>query len=163
MTSSTLTDLVVGLAILFYIGSRQLRWRAIDPGRMLKMPLILGVAGIVLMARQTTVVKPIDVVILAVSAVLAVVSGAMMGGITRFRRSPADPRVTETRAGWLGLAIWLGLFVVRVGLDVIGHRMGSELAVSTGTILVILAVNRVASALVVSARQHRHPLAMAGK
>jgi len=163
MTSSTLIDLVIGLALLFLIAARQLRWRAIEPGRMLRLPLILGIAGIVLMTRQTTTVKPVDVVILGVSALLAVVSGAMMGRITRFRPSPADPRVTETRTGWLGLAIWLGLVVVRVGLDVLGHRLGSDLAVSTGTILVILAVNRVSAALVVSARQHRHPLAVAGK
>jgi len=163
MTSSTLTDLLIGVAVLFSIASRQLRWRAIDPARMLKTPLILGLAGIVLMAKQTTVIKPVDVVILAVSALLAVVSGAMMGGITRFRRSPADPNVTESRTGWLGVVIWLGLVAIRVGLDVIGHRMGSDLAVSTGTILVILAVNRVSAALVVSARHHHRPLAVAGK
>ena len=163
MTTSTLTDLVLGLALLFYIAARQLRWRALDPGRMLKLPLILGIAGIVVMGRQTTTVKPVDVVILGISALLAVVSGALMGGITRFRRSPADPCVTETRTGWLGAAIWLGLVIVRVGLDLAGHRMGSALAVSTGTILVMLAVNRVTAALVVSARQHRRPPAWAGK
>lgn len=163
MTSSTLTDLVLGLALLFYFASRQLRWRAIEPGKMLKMPLVLGVVGVVLMARQTTTIKPVDIVILGVSAILAVVSGAMMGSITRFRPSPADPRVTETRAGWLGVAIWLGLVVVRVGLDFAGHKMGSDLAVSSGVLLVILAVNRLTAALVVSARHNRHPLAMAGK
>ena len=163
MTSSTLTDLVLGLALIVYICSRQLRWRPVDPGKMLKLPLILGVVGIVSMVHQTTTVHPVDVVILGVSALLAVVSGAMMGGIARFRPSPADPRVTESRTGWLGVAIWFGLVVIRVGLDVAGHRMGSDLAVSTGTILVIVAVNRIIAALVVSARQQRRPLAMAGK
>jgi drug/metabolite transporter (DMT)-like permease len=163
MTSSTLTDLVLGLALIVCISSRQLRWRPVDPARMLKLPLILGAAGVVLMARQTTTVKPVDIVILGLSALLAVVSGAMMGAITRFRRSAADPRVTESRTGWLGVAIWFGLMVIRVGLDVAGHRMGSELAVSTGVILLILGVNRLTAALVVSARQHRRPLAMAGK
>ena len=163
MTTSTLTDLVLGVALLFYIAARQLRWRALDPGRMLKLPLILGIAGIVVMGRQTTTVKPVDIVILALSALLAVVSGAMMGAITRFRRSAADPRVTESRTGWLGVAIFFGLVVIRVGLDVAGHRMGSDLAVSTGVILLVLGVNRLTAALVVSARQHRRPLAMAGK
>jgi hypothetical protein len=163
MTSSTLTDLVLGLALIVYFCSQQLRWRPVDPGKMLKLPLILGVVGIVSMVHQTTTVHPVDVVILSVSALLAVVSGAMMGGIARLRPSPADPRVTESRTGWLGVAIWFGLVVIRVGLDVAGHRMGSDLAVSTGTILVVLAVNRLTAALVVSARQQRRPLAMAGK
>jgi hypothetical protein len=163
MTSSTLTDLLLGLVLIVYLCSRQLRWRPVDPGRMLKLPLILAVVGVISMARQTTTVHPIDIVILAVSAVLAVISGAMMGRIARFRTSPADPRVVESRTGWLGVAIWSGLVVIRVGLDVIGHKMGSDLAVATGTILVVLAVNRIVAALVISARQQRRPLAMAGK
>jgi hypothetical protein len=129
MTSSTLTDLVLGLALIVYISSRLLRWRPIDPARMLKLPLLLSAAGVVLMARQTTTVKPVDIVIL----------------------------------GWLGVAIWFGLVVIRVGLDVAGHRMGSDLGVSTGVILLVLGVNRLTAALVISARHHRHPLAMAGK
>jgi hypothetical protein len=163
MTSSTLTDLVLGLVLIVYFSSRQLRWRPVDPGRMLKLPLVLGVVGIISMARQTTTVHPVDVAILGISALLAVASGAMMGRIARFRPSPTDPRMVESRTGRLGVAIWFGLIVIRVGLDVAGHRMGSDLAVSTGTILVILAVNRLTAALVVSARQHRRPLAMAGK
>jgi hypothetical protein len=163
MTSSTLTDLVIGLALIAYFCSRQLTWRPVDPGRMLKLPLVLGVLGVVSMARQTTTVHAVDVVILGLSALLAVASGAMMGRLARFRRSPADPRVTESRTGWAGVAIWLGLIVIRVGIDVAGHRMGSDLAVSTGTILVVLAVNRLTAALVVSARQHRRPLVMTGK
>jgi hypothetical protein len=163
MTTSTLTDLVIGLALIVYVASRQLRWRPADPARALKLPLILGAAGVLLTARQATTVKPVDVAILALSALLAVVSGLMMGAITRFRPSPADPRVTESRTGWRGVAIWSGLVVVRIGLDVAGHRMGSALAVSTGVILAVLAVNRLTAALVVSARQHRRLLAVAGK
>jgi hypothetical protein len=86
-----------------------------------------------------------------------------MGRIARFRTSPADPRLTESRTGWIGVAIWLGLIVIRVGLDVAGHRLGSDIAVSTGSILLVLALNRVASALVVSARLPRRSLAAAGR
>lgn len=163
MTSSTLTDLALGLALIVYLCSRQLTWRPADPARMLKLPLILGIAGIVTMARETTSIHPVDVVILGLSAVLAVVSGAMMGGIARFHRSPADPRVIESRTGWPGVAIWAVLILIRAGLDIAGHRMGSELAVSTGSILLVVAVNRVTAALVVSARQQRRAFAVAGK
>ena len=163
MTSSTLTDFVLGLVLIVYLCSRQLRWRPVDPGKMLKLPLILGVAGIISMARQTTTIHPIDVTILAISGLLAVISGVMMGRIARFRPSPADPRLVESRTGWLGVAIWFGLVAIRVGLDVAGHRMGAGLAVSTGTILVILAVNRIVAALVISARQQRRSPLLAGK
>lgn len=163
MNSSTLTDIAIGLLVIAYICSRQLRWRPVDLGRQLKLPLILGILGAVSLARATTTIKPIDAALLGLSAVLAVISGIMMGGIARFRRSPADPGLLESRTGAAGIAIFFGLMVIRIGLDVAGHHLGSELAVNTGTILLMLAVNRITAALVVSARQQRAPLAMAGK
>jgi hypothetical protein len=162
MTSSTLVDLLLGLALIAYLCSRQLTWRPVDPARMWKLPIVLGIAGIVSMAEQTTSVNVADVVILGLSAAFALASGAMMGRIARFRPSPADPRLVESRTGWLGAGIWLGLVVVRVALDLAGHAMGSDLAVSTGTILLVVALNRAASALVVTARSPRMP-AMAGR
>jgi hypothetical protein len=163
MTSSTLIDLAIGLVLIAYIASRQLRWRSVDPARMWKLPMILGAVGVISIAKQTTTIHPVDVVLLGLSAVLAVISGTIMGRIARFRPSPADPRRTESRTGWLGVAIWAGLIVIRVGLDVAGHRMGSDLAVSTGTILLMLALNRAAAGLVVTARQSRRGYALAGK
>ncbi|GIM90996.1 hypothetical protein [Paractinoplanes toevensis] len=158
----TSINLLLGLALIVYICSKQLTWRPVDPARMFKLPLILGVVGVVSLSKEAATIHPVDVVILGLSAVLAVISGALMGRIARFRRSPADPRVVETRTGALGIAIWIGLIAVRVVLDVAGHRMGSDLAVSTGSILLVLALNRATSALVVSARQPRRDFAMAG-
>jgi len=163
MTTSTLINLVIGLGLIAYICSRQLSWRLVDPARMWKLPIVLGVVGAVSVAKQTTAIHPVDVVILGLSAVFALASGTIMGRIARFRPSPANPGMVESRTGWLGVAIWIGLIAVRVALDVAGHRMGSEVAVSTGTILLVLALNRAASALVVSARQPRRSVAMAGK
>jgi len=163
MTTSALTDLLLGLVLIAYISSRQLRWRPVDPARIFKLPLILSVVGVVLMAKQATTIHTADIVILGVSAALAATSGLLMGGITRFRPSPTVPGAVESRSGWLGVAIWFGLIAVRIGLDVAGHRMGSTLATSTGTILVIVGLNRLISALVVSARQPRRSFAMAGR
>src|SRR5690349_7516840 len=110
MTTSTLIHLGIGLVLIAYICSKQLSWR------------------------------PVDAVILALSGLFAVASGTLMGRIARFRPSPVRPGTIESRTGWLGVGIWLGLITVRVALDVAGHRMGSELAVSTGTILLVLAL-----------------------
>jgi hypothetical protein len=163
MTSSTVLDLLLGLAIIVYISAKQLSWRPVDPARMWKLPLILGAVGVVSLARRTTSVNAVDVVILGLSAVFALISGALMGRIARFRPSPTDPGLVESRTSGLGVGIWFGLILVRVALDIAGHRLGSDLAVSTGTILLMLAFNRAAGAVVVSARRpHRTP-AMAGR
>jgi len=163
MNSSYLTDLVLGLAVIAYLCTRQLSWRPVDPARMWKLPLVLGVVGVVSLARQHVTIHPIDLVILIVSGVAALASGTVMGRIARFRPSAADPRLIESRTGWLGIAVWFGLILVRVVLDVIGHRMGSDLAISTGSILLVLAINRAANALVLSARQPRGAYVVAGK
>jgi hypothetical protein len=160
MTSSTLINLAIGLGLIAYVGYRQFTWRLVDPARLWKLPLILGAAGILTIARQHLTVHPIDVVILGLSAVFALVSGALMGRIARFRPAAADPRFSESRTGWLGVAIWAGLIAVRVGLDILGHRMGSDLAVSTGSILLVVALNRTTNAVVLSTRQPRRAYAM---
>ncbi|WP_433305468.1 hypothetical protein ACQP2F_18160 [Actinoplanes sp. CA-030573] len=163
MTSANAFNLLIATLVVAYLCSRQLTWRPVDPARMWKLPLILGVLGVVALSRQTGALHPVDVVILGLSAAFALVSGALMGRIARFRPSPADPRLTESRTGPFGIAIWAGLIAVRIALDVAGHRMGSDLALSAGSILLVLALNRAASAFVVSARQPRRSLAMAGR
>ena len=163
MNSSYLADLAIGLAVIAYLCTRQLSWRLVDPARMWKMPLVLGVVGVVMLAREHVTLRPIDLVILILSGTAAVASGTVMGRIARFRPSAADPRLIESRTGWLGIAIWFALVAVRVVLDVIGHRLGSDLAISTGSILLVLAINRAANALVLTARQPRAAFAAAGK
>jgi hypothetical protein len=160
---NSVLDLVLAVAVIVYICAKQVSWRPVDPSRLFRLPLILGAAGIVTMPRQHTGLHPVDVAILGLSAVLALASGTLMGRIARFRPSPADPRLTESRTGWLGVAIWIGLVAARVALDVAGHRLGSDLAVSTGSILLVLALNRLAGALVISARLSRRPLVAAGR
>ena len=163
MTSSTATNLLVGLALICYICAKQLTWRPIALGRLWRLPLVLGAAGVSSMAGHTGSVHPGDVAMLGLSAVLALVSGAVMGRIARLRPSPSDPRLMESRTGWLGVVTWLGLLVVRVALDGAGDRMASGLAASTGTLLLFFALNRAASALVLSARGSRHLREMAGQ
>ncbi|GAA0584479.1 hypothetical protein GCM10010172_81820 [Paractinoplanes ferrugineus] len=157
------TDLLIALAVVAYICAKQLTWRPADPGRMWRMPLILGAVGVVSLTGRHVPLRPVDVVVLGLSAVLALASGALMGRIARFRRSPVNPAVVETRTGGAGVAIWAGLIAIRVVIDVAGHRMGSDLAVSTGSILLVLALNRAAGALVVSARRPRGEYALAGR
>lgn len=163
MTSTALINLAIGLVLIAYICCRQLTWRVVDPARLWKPPLILGAAGIIAMSREHATIHPADVVIMSVSAVVALGSGALMGRIARFRPLAADPRFVQSRTGLLGAGIWIGLIAVRVALDVAGHRMGSDLAVSTGTVLLVIALNRTANALVVSARRPRGAYAMAGR
>ena len=117
--------------------------------------------------KSLTDVKPIDLLILAGELVLALGVGAVMGTLAKFRtraqrasdirqRSGApvdfDPAVTvtESRTGGLGAALWIVLIAVRVGIELLtAHYFPSALLASTGTILLVIAANRAARALVV--------------
>ncbi|MFI5956004.1 hypothetical protein [Cryptosporangium sp. NPDC051539] len=165
MTFTTLTDIVLGLAFLAYIVSRQLRWIPVDTASMWRMPMILGAVGLLSLAGHTATITTVDVAILVLSAILAVGSGLAMGRLATFRpiAAPAPKPLrngtlptTESRVGWVGAGLWIGLIAARIGLDVAGAEMGAGTATSAGVILLVVAINRAARALVFSARLGHH-------
>jgi hypothetical protein len=157
MTASSLADVLIGLAIVVYLCSRQLTWRPVDTSRMWRTPLILGVIGVVSISQGGDAkFAAIDVVILAVSAVLSIASGLAMGRIAQFRPGVGGNHATESRTGWVGVALWIGLIAIRVLLDVGGHSLGAQVATSSGMIFLMIALNRAARTLVFAARLDRH-------
>lgn len=60
--------------------------------------------------------------------------------------------VLESRTGWLGLALWIVLIMVRVGIDFVAADLGSTLASATGVILVMVAANRIAPVFIFASR-----------
>jgi hypothetical protein len=176
MNSANLIDPLLALAVVVYFSSRQLTWRPVVTAKMWRLPLALGVIGLlsVTSGSDRHVVNAADVAILVLSGLLAIVSGLLMGRIARFRPigpagaavagldrhgRPVPAPTVESRTGWLGVGIWVALIVARILLELLGHRLGADLATSSGVILLALALNRAARTLVISARlEHRSPL-----
>jgi hypothetical protein len=175
MNISTVTDVIVALAVLCWIIYRQLTWQLVSPSRLWRMPIIIAIIGVVMLAqtKSLTAIKPIDLLIFAGELVLALGLGAAMGTLAKFRtraQRASDVRqrggvpvdfdpsttVTESRTGGLGAALWIILIALRVGIELLTtHYFPSALLASTGTILLVIAANRVARALVVSVRMER--------
>ena len=77
------------------------------------------------------------------------------GAVTRFRTVTTPDgrgRTLQSRTGWAGAVLWVVLIAARVGLDVLGGHLGAHLLTATGTILLVLALNRAARALVIDQR-----------
>jgi hypothetical protein len=181
MNISTVTDIIVALAVLCWIIYRQFTWQLVSPSRLWRMPVVIAIIGVIMLAqtRSLTAIKPVDLLILAGELVLALGLGAVMGTLAKFRtraqrasdirqRSGVpvdfDPSVTvtESRTGALGAALWLVLIVVRVGIELLtAHYFPSALLASTGTILLVIAANRAARALIVTLRMERRGLVTA--
>ncbi|MBE7163061.1 MAG: hypothetical protein INR72_17625 [Williamsia herbipolensis] len=155
MSVQLIANVVIGLALVGFLAYRQMTWQSVDPSRIWRLPVILGIVGVVMLANTHATPTSTDVVFLGVEVLLSVAIGLTMGRITTFRTAPeADRRgrTLQTRTGWLGGVLWLVLIAVRVGLDVAGTHLGAHLLTSTGTILLTVAVNRAARALVVDQR-----------
>lgn len=163
MNLSLLGNIGIGLLLLVYVGYRQTTWRTVDAARMLRTPVILGILGVYSLVRATGGLTAFDIAVLGIELALTAGVGAWMGALAHFRRVDAAASGGsryESRTGWWGLALWLVVIVVRVGVDAVATRMGSHLATSTGVILLLFAVNRGIRAAVLSARVARlEPLA----
>jgi hypothetical protein len=145
---SLLTVLAV-IGIVVYVIGKQLVGSALSGKRLVVLPAVLTVIGIVEISGSKSPLHVIDVVLLVASASIAVAIGAILGAITRLER----------RDGYLwaqlpkhGLWLWGGLFASRLAITGIADVSGAHLAAGTSAILLTLGLNRVAQALVVVPR-----------
>jgi hypothetical protein len=155
MSVQLLANVLIGVALVGFLGYRQTTWQYLDPARVWRTPMIMAIVGVVVLAQTSATVTTTDVVFLGIEALITIGVGLTMGTITRFR-TVATPdrtgRTIQSRTGWLGASLWIVLIVVRIGLDVLGGHLGAHLLTSTGTILLVLALNRAARALVIDQR-----------
>jgi hypothetical protein len=178
MNTQSVLDILIALAVVGWVIYRQLTWQVVRIGRLWRMPIILAIVGIIMLAqgKALTGIQPIDLAILVGELLIAVALGAAMGSMAKFRVRPQqasdvtsrrgdvgsfDPSttVTESRTGGLGAALWIVLILVRVGIEIaVSHYFTSPLLESTGTILFVVAANRAARAFVVANRMERKGL-----
>lgn len=160
MSIQTMTDIVIGIALVGFLMYRQATWQFLDAGRIWRLPAVLGGIGLVTIGQSATgPVTSTDVAFIGAEVVLSVAVGVAMGSISRFRVAPrADDkgRTLQTRTGALGAVLWIVLIVVRLGMDVVGTSLGAHLLSSTGMILLMIAVNRAARAVVLDRRIPSH-------
>jgi hypothetical protein len=179
MTAQTLLDIVLGIALLCWIGYRQLSWTAVAPERMWRMPALLAIIGVVTLFQSGAGdrISAGDLGVLAIEIVISAGLGAVMGLMAHFRpigeqtlaafhardrgRSLSVPTL-ETRTGWSGMALWLVLIATRIGGEVYAHMSHSTFLMSTGVILLTVALNRAIRIVVITERAKRFVPVAAG-
>jgi len=145
---SAFTVLVAIAAIVFVVG-QQLIGGALQGKRLVLLPAVLTVIGIVEIAGNKAHADAIDVSLLTASAAAAITIGLALGMMTRLeRRNGYLWAQLPTRGVWL----WGGLIASRVAIEGIAHVTGAHLAAGTAAILLTLGLNRAAQALAVVAR-----------
>jgi hypothetical protein len=183
MNVQNIATAVIALAVIGWVIYRQLTWQVVTPSRMWRMPLVLAVIGVIELTQISGVksVSATDLAILGGELVIALGVGAAMGSLAKFRTRPQresdvasgrptgessawDPTrtIVESRTGGWGAALWIIMIAVRVGIE-FGARSidSSALITSTGVILLVIAVNRVARVAVILYRLDRRHLVAA--
>jgi hypothetical protein len=178
MNFTNVLDIVIALAVVVWVIYRQTTWQLVDKSRLWRMPIILAIIGVVMLAQTKSLgsVSPIDLLILVGELVITAALGAAMGTLATFRSrgqresdvrnrrgepTDFDPSVTvvESRTGTLGAILWVLVIAIRIGIEFgVQAFHPSVLLASTGTILIALAVNRAARAFVVIQRMERKSL-----
>jgi hypothetical protein len=145
----SLLTVLAAIGILVSVIGQQLVGGALRGKRLVVLPAVLTVIGILDIGGHGSHPGAADIVLLVVSAVIAIAIGVVLGAMTRLER----------RDGYLwaqlpkrGLWLWGGLIVSRLLVTGVAHASGAHVAAGAAVILLMLGLNRAAQALVVVPR-----------
>jgi hypothetical protein len=156
---TTSETILIALAVLAFITYRQTRWVPVTISKLLRMPIVFVVAGLLQIpstARQLPVgwhLGVLDVVLIGAELVLAVAVGWLMGRLTEIA---VIGTTVSARLGVAGVAVWLGFVAVRIGLAIAGGALHAPLATLPVVIFFVVAVIKITQAVVVRERLARH-------
>ncbi|WP_327145721.1 hypothetical protein [Nocardia sp. NBC_01327] len=142
---------VIVVLVVGWIVYRQTQWQVLDPMRIWRGPIVLGVVGVLQMKTVLAgdTLGGTAVALLVLSAVLSLGVGLAMGAVSQVRWIDGQ---WQARTGWLGSALWLVLLAVRIGVEVCARSVGAGVVASVGAILLMLALNRAGRGVVLARR-----------
>jgi hypothetical protein len=140
------------VAIVGYVIGRQLMGEPLRGKRVVLLPIILAVTGVIDLGTHGRHVAAADVVCLVISGLIALTVGLLQGRMTRLEgRNGALWGQMPLRGLWL----WAVLVGSRLIMTVIALAVGAKVAGSGTPMLMLLGINRIGQAAIVM----RHALA----
>jgi hypothetical protein len=145
---STLVTALAAVAIVVYVIGSQLRGQPLRGKRLIVLPIVLTVIGIVDLGKAPDPAAS-DVALLALGGAIAAAIGLGQGALMRLeRRDGFLWGQMPIRSLWL----WVALVLSHLVLIAIGHGLGDKLVAGSDSTLLLLGLNRLAQAVVVGAR-----------
>jgi len=145
----SLVTVLAAIGIIVYIVGQQLVGSALTGKRVVVLPAVLTVIGIADISSSKSHPDAMDIVLLVVSAAIAIAVGAGLGAMTRLERRDGHLWAQLPKQG---LLLWGGLIASRLVITGIAHAADAHVAAGTTAILLTLGLNRVAQALVIVPR-----------
>lgn len=152
MNTSSLTSIVIGLAVLLLLIWRQVQKRSVKEDSRPTLMLILGVVGLIELVtyfKGNTGVGSTAMLMLAASLVLAAGFGAIRAYSVRLWR---EDGTLWRQGGVLTVVLWLVTIGVHFGADFLIDRSGGAKGLAEAALVLYLAVSLGVQRLVVSSR-----------
>ncbi|HUA49707.1 MAG TPA: hypothetical protein VMA77_31030 [Solirubrobacteraceae bacterium] len=139
----------VVLGIMAYSIARQIAGEPLRVKRLLGLPAVLTVIGIVDVAKTRAPASETDIVLIGAGVVVNVAIGVYQGRLMRLecREGHLWGQMPPRVLWWWAAKIGSGVI-----LDGIGHALGGGLAIASAVMLLRLGVNRLAQAAIVVPR-----------
>ncbi len=150
LINEVIDDVIITLGIAVLI-VRQFIWRSAVLDRMLRMPIVIILAGIIYLIVELAggfAWVPADWLIVAELGLVAI-TGTAMGYATHFRTTSGS---LQYRLTWIGVILWAVFVTIRLGNFALASILGANLAEATGLILLSFGINRLAAIAVVRRR-----------
>jgi hypothetical protein len=145
----SLLTVLAAIGILVFVIGQQVVGSALRGKRLILLPVVLTVIGIVDLTGHGSHPGVTDVVLLTAGAAIAIALGVGLGLMTRLERRDGH---LWAQLPVRGLWLWAGLIVSRLLVTGVGHAAGAHVAAGSAAILLMLGLNRAAQALVVVSR-----------
>ncbi|WP_435176815.1 hypothetical protein [Actinacidiphila sp. bgisy145] len=142
-------EVLAVIAIVAYVIGRQLLGESLRGKRVLLLPAILVVVGLTRLDSGSHPVRAADIACLVVGGLIAAAIGAGQGAMMRL----------ENREGGLwgrmpvrGLLLWAALLASRLVMTLLASALGAHVAASTAPVVLLLGVNRLGQAAIITRR-----------
>ncbi|GAA0957581.1 hypothetical protein [Streptomyces rhizosphaericus] len=142
-------QVLAAIAVVIFVIARQLRGEPLRGKRLILLPAILAVVGFAGLGKDGRHLTTTDLACLLISAVIATGIGTAQGALLRLE--PRDG-VLWARMPVYGLWLWLALVVSRGVMTVVAVALHAPVAGSSAPILMLLGLNRLGQAAVVTPR-----------
>ena len=142
-------EILAVIAAIAYVIGRQLVGEKVAGKRLVLLPAVLAVIGVVDLGGHGHTPGAADIAMIVLGAAIAAGVGLVQG---RALHLEARDGVLWGRMPGRSVVLWLGLVVSHVVLAVIAGGIGAHVAAGTAPLLLTLGVNRLAQAAVVVTR-----------
>ncbi|MEU8972305.1 hypothetical protein AB0D11_24055 [Streptomyces monashensis] len=140
---------LAAIGVVIFVVVRQLSGEPLRAKRLILLPAILAVIGFTSLGKGGRHLTTTDLACLVISAVIAAGIGAAQGALIRLR--PRDGELWA-RMPVRGLWLWLALVLSRVVMTFVATALHAHVAGSSAPILLLLGINRLGQAAVVTPR-----------